>query len=180
MRPESKFQNGNYLDTGMTKRRQIEIASIRHIGKEADNLEEQFYLGAQIECNIDYGIDRKEALRVIVKLKEAVREFGAREISRELLIPRARLSNILAGSFDNFDRRETAKSLADFQVKKTSHKLQKVKVRDYFEKEAANVGIQILAQRLKIDSANLSKMLAGRRPISEGAFRKGWKYLSKK
>ena len=45
LRPESKFLNGDYLDRGLTRRRHVEVESIRHIGKEANRWEEQFYLG---------------------------------------------------------------------------------------------------------------------------------------
>lgn len=178
--PESKFENGDYLDKGATERRNIQAVSIRNIGKESNKWEEQAHLGSNVENIIDYGINRKQALRVIKELKEAIQEFGSREISRELLVPRTRLSKILMGNINNFVALETLRSLEIFRVKKARQKSQKLKVRDYLKKEAANVGIQVLAERLKIDFANLSKMLTGKRRISERTVRKGCKYLSLK
>lgn len=166
LRPESKFENGEYLDKGATERRNIQAVSIRNIGKESNKWEEQSHLGSNSKNIVDYGIDQKEALRVAKELKEAVREFGAREISRELLIPRTRLSSILTDRPVKFDALGTLKSLMDFQLKKSHQKLENLYIRDCLIREANKTGIQCLAKSLKVDCSNLRKMLARKRLLS--------------
>ncbi len=41
LHPEAKFQNGDYLDSGVTRRRHIFATVVEHIGKEANRWEEQ-------------------------------------------------------------------------------------------------------------------------------------------
>jgi hypothetical protein len=53
LHPESKFLNGDYVDRGTTRRRYVYAASIRNIGKEANEWEEQFYLGFGEDEQID-------------------------------------------------------------------------------------------------------------------------------
>ena len=56
LHPEAKFANGDYLDRGPTQRRLVRLAGpLRYIGKEANRWEEQFYLGADPEAQIEYG-----------------------------------------------------------------------------------------------------------------------------
>ena len=43
--PESKFLNGDYRDHGTTRRRHVQVAGTRHIGKEFNDWERQAVLG---------------------------------------------------------------------------------------------------------------------------------------
>jgi len=54
--PDSKFLNAEYFDAGVTQRRHVIAANIHHIGKEADNLEEQLEHGVDPDAVLDYGI----------------------------------------------------------------------------------------------------------------------------
>jgi hypothetical protein len=47
--PESKFDNDDYTDIGITKRKRIFDSGIEHFGKEANRLEDQWYLGLDPE-----------------------------------------------------------------------------------------------------------------------------------
>jgi hypothetical protein len=48
LRPEAKFEKGDYLDSGPTRRRHVQVAQINYIGKEANRWEEQFFLAATL------------------------------------------------------------------------------------------------------------------------------------
>jgi hypothetical protein len=48
LRPEAKFENGDYFDSGPTRCRHLQATQINYIGKEANRWEEQFFLGQQI------------------------------------------------------------------------------------------------------------------------------------
>jgi hypothetical protein len=95
LRPESKFLNGNYLDNGLTERRHIEVISIRHIGKEADRWEEQFYLGSDEGAEIDYGTNPKDAAILIRSLRKAAKLLGQRTLAQKIGIPQQTLSRWL-------------------------------------------------------------------------------------
>ena len=97
LRPESKFLNGDYLDRGLTRRRHVEVESIRHIGKEANRWEEQFYLGVDEDEQIDYGVTRKEAKKGRVALRTAIKAAGQRKVARESGISRRTLSRFMQG-----------------------------------------------------------------------------------
>ena len=57
LHPETKFLNGDYLDRGATQRRHVRVIGIRFIGKEANQWEEQFFLGLSEDALIVYGQD---------------------------------------------------------------------------------------------------------------------------
>lgn len=97
LHPESKFLGGNHLDRGRTRRRHIQAIGIRHIGKEANELDRQQKLGADSELNPDYGLaaDGVEQLRSdLAKIAAILGNAGAAKAMR--LTPR-RFRAILSG-----------------------------------------------------------------------------------
>ena len=57
LHPENKFLNGDYYDSGSTRRRHVIASIANHIGKEANNWEEQAVLGVNQIEQIVYQID---------------------------------------------------------------------------------------------------------------------------
>lgn len=55
LHPEAKFLNADYTDAGVTERRHVFAVEIRHIGKEANKWEQQYFVGVDEEAEIDYG-----------------------------------------------------------------------------------------------------------------------------
>ena len=90
--PEDKFLNGSFLDRGRTERRQVQITSIHHIGKEANNWEKQFFLGADSEEQIEYGAAPADDLAARVDAMCFV--FGERETAKRLGIARDTLRKL--------------------------------------------------------------------------------------
>ena len=97
LRPESKFLNGDFRDRGPTERRQVVVNLIRHIGKEANRWEEQFYLGADEEAQIDYGLAPEEIKKTLSGLRAEVRQAGQRRVARESGIARRTLARFMEG-----------------------------------------------------------------------------------
>lgn len=57
LRPESKFLNADFLDSGTTQRRHVKVQAIINIGKEANRWEEQSHIAAyEAEPEIGYGM----------------------------------------------------------------------------------------------------------------------------
>jgi hypothetical protein len=95
LRSEAKFLNGDYLDRGETRQRYVEVIAIRHIGKEANRWEEQFYLGADEGAEIDYGPNPEDAARLFESLKKDAKRLGQRTLARKIGIPQQTLSRWL-------------------------------------------------------------------------------------
>jgi hypothetical protein len=85
LRPEAKFLNGDFFDRGRTERRHVVAVQILHIGKEANKWEEQNFLGADDEAEIEYGVGRT-AGGLDSRLSELTRELGEREAARKLAL----------------------------------------------------------------------------------------------
>ena len=90
LRPETKFLNGDYSDKGRTKRRHVVATRIVHIGKEANRWEEQHFLGADDDAEIEYGVSQT-ADDLNLSLRGLCRELGEREAARKLDISRTAL-----------------------------------------------------------------------------------------
>jgi hypothetical protein len=95
LRPEAKFLNGDFCDRGRTERRHVIATQIVHIGKEANKWEEQHFLGADEDAEIDYGVDPNEH-DPDTRLHELCIKAGEREASRALGISRTALRRALS------------------------------------------------------------------------------------
>jgi hypothetical protein len=94
LRPEAKFLNGDFLDRGRTERRHVIATEIVHIGEEANRWEEQHFLGADEDAEIEYGSDQ-EAAFLDERIGAACREMGERKAAEALGISRAALRRAL-------------------------------------------------------------------------------------
>jgi hypothetical protein len=97
LHPESKFLNGDYLDRGVTRRRPVKAVGIRHIGKEANHWEEQFFVGYDPEEEVDYGLGDTTHTQLAALAREAADRIGQRELARQLGISRGTLARVLQG-----------------------------------------------------------------------------------
>jgi hypothetical protein len=93
--PESKFHNGDYVDSGMTTRRQVVASRVEIIGKEADRWEELVCLGPDPEAQIEYGEISGSVPRLSREAVEGYRVFGVREVADETGVNHAALSRVL-------------------------------------------------------------------------------------
>jgi hypothetical protein len=94
LRPESKFLNGDFFDRGRTERRHVAAVQILRIGKEANRWEEQYFLGADDEAEIEYVIGVAADV-LSTRLEALCREHGERVASRQLEISRTALRRAL-------------------------------------------------------------------------------------
>ena len=94
---ESKFENGESFDTGLTRRRHVEAVAVEYIGKEANRLEEQFYLGEIPEAAINYGISEATRKQIVRVLALASKKFGQSALAEQAGITRQELAAILSG-----------------------------------------------------------------------------------
>lgn len=95
LRPERKFDNGNYTDCGVTQRRHVKPIAIRNIGKESNRWEGNFYLGSEEDAEIDYGLAPKDLNVSLDKLRAQIVSIGQRQMSRRSGISRRTISRFL-------------------------------------------------------------------------------------
>jgi hypothetical protein len=97
LHPESKFHNGDYLNRGTTRRRQVYVATVRNIGKEANEWEAQFYLGFDEEEQVDYGLAPKSSHSLSRGMRVAVKRLGQRAVARESGVSRRTIERLMKG-----------------------------------------------------------------------------------
>jgi DNA-binding Xre family transcriptional regulator len=164
LRPEAKFENGDYLDCGPTRRRHIQAIQINYIGKEANRWEEQFFLGMDEDAVIDYGADLRAAT-LFDELSAAIGKFGKPELASHIGVSRNSLTKIFDAKGKNMSPRLTQKigsaiAALNFGASEEKKLLELVRV------EVANIGMSELARRLQVDASNLSKIVNGKRNLS--------------
>jgi hypothetical protein len=94
---ESKFLNGEGDDRGTTRRRFVRATMFRNIGKEANEWEEQFYLGYDEEEQIDYGLGPKSKRDFIATLRSEIEAVGQREVARQTGVARRTIARLMEG-----------------------------------------------------------------------------------
>lgn len=97
LHPELKFLNGDYLDRGVTQRRRIHAIAVRNIGKEANEWEEQYYLGFDEEEQIDYGLAPRSSTIALGRLRRQIKATGQRRVARESGLARRTIEHIMRG-----------------------------------------------------------------------------------
>jgi hypothetical protein len=96
LRPEYKFLNGDYTDQGITRRRHVRAIAIRHIGKESNRWEEQFFVGNDEGADIDYGVTAGSRMTDNA-LRNKIIAIGQRKVARESGTARRTIERFLAG-----------------------------------------------------------------------------------
>lgn len=95
IQPESKFLNADYVDSGVTLRRHVEMIGVHHIGKESHDWERQATIGLNAESDIEYGLsgdDRGELGRM---LEGFIAEFGEATTAKALGVRLTKLRALL-------------------------------------------------------------------------------------
>lgn len=155
----------------MTKRRRIDATSIRHIGKEAHQWEEQFHLGSDENAEINYGLPAKERAEFKKRLNSSMRKFGERRIAKSIWISRAKLKSILRTSKTK-DLSAIFLAIGKLESKEKARRKTIRKILVCAKKEIMQIGMSEFAQQLKMDPSNLVKALNKERPFSSAAIRR--------
>jgi len=96
LHPESKFLNADFVDRGTTHRRHIQMTGVRHIGKEANKLEEQMFLGVDEDAEADYGISPEQVMALVDELRELAKSLGRKPVANAIGISVASLSIVFS------------------------------------------------------------------------------------
>jgi DNA-binding Xre family transcriptional regulator len=165
LRHEAKFENGDYCDSGPTRRRYVQATQINYIGKEANRWEEQFFLGMDEDAVIEYGTDPNMAA-LFDELIVAVGKFGKPQLASRIGISRNSLTKILDIKCQNLSPRISQKigsAIAVLNSRWLEEENQNSNLLGLASVEVAKIGLSQLARRLEIDTSNLSKLVDGSR-----------------
>ena len=169
LRPESKFLNADYCDTGTTQRRHVKVQSIINIGKEANRWEEQSYVGAyEPEPELEYGVAREDRNSALREVRKAADEFGQRALAKAAGISLQHLSAILTGKANPTERiiEKIVWAVAVLRRERTEADAHGAAVLERGKTECEAIGLQRFAKRARIDPSNLSAVFNGRRKAS--------------
>ena len=92
---ESKFDNGELFDRGVTERLHVEAIDVEYIGKEANRWEEQFFLGEAPAAHIEYGRHPDCHGRLIAVLIDAAKRFSMSRLAEAANMSRQQLHAIM-------------------------------------------------------------------------------------
>jgi hypothetical protein len=92
---ESKFENGDLFDRGITRRRHVRAVAVEYIGKEANRWEEQFFLGETPEAQIEYGSSPAATRAILKVIRRAARKFGMTKLADAAQLSRQQLTTLI-------------------------------------------------------------------------------------
>lgn len=163
LHPESKFLNGGYLDKGHTKRRHITVKAVRYIGKEANKWEEQYFLGADSEAQIEYGITPEDKAHRLETVLDAITAYGIKSMATASRLSPRHVSKVHKGQSQPSDT-ALAKLYAAAQALEAENAATKIvlaKINALITSKT--ITYRALAKKLGMDVSNLVKILAGKR-----------------
>lgn len=163
LHPESKFLNGDFLDSEKTQRRHIIVKSINYIGKEANKWEEQFLLGFDPDAQIEYGISPEQKNVILQAVAQAVEQHGAQVIAEASKLSARHIIGIVSGkkypSEKALAKLYTAIKNLEADAMVDNELRQKIKALMQEKK----ISIRTMAEYLSMDASNLAKVLSGKR-----------------
>jgi hypothetical protein len=183
--PENKFWNARHRDHGITGRRHVRISvtDIHYIGKEANELEEQVFIGFDPEAQPEYGMEAEAYSDLLAKVKEFLDAHKLGNVSGAVGVSAFYLRQIRDGARNV--RVEILKkiegAMPTLEASRTAGNTQEQQLLDWARMERDRIGLRPLARKLRTDPANLGKVLGGSRGASQALLvriqahmRKGW------
>ena len=166
LQSEAKFLNGKYLDRGTTIRRHVYVSSIRHIGKEAYDWEQQAYLGIDNDAQLDYGWSPDELAGIPDRLRNLVILIGTKRLTQQLRISTAAFTGLISKSksWKTAASKISMDMMAHLESNARSMKDLKQTERDTLEDQVAKHGLRPTAKKIGVDPSNL------RRKLGRGTF----------
>lgn len=167
--PESKFLNGEPFDSGRTERRRVIGCGVELIGKEADALEETFFLGINRDLTISYGPHPIAAAKAFGEIIGLVRQFGEKPIADAAGLPRSTIRKIAAlqSVRTKVAPAEIHRRLQLFLHRRAREQAERhEKMRELQEAVIREGGVRKAARKLEIDPSNLSKAIRRHLPTA--------------
>lgn len=165
--PDSKFLNGKYDDIGFTHRRNVVVANIHNIGKEADNLEEQLEHGLDPESVLEYGIGFDGEKITLGQIRARLETANIKRLSIASGVSRPHLIAVRNGI--KVPKRNTFRRIAlGLKRLATGDERRQRDVEELLSRarlERDRIGLRKFARKLGVDHSTLAKVLERKRPL---------------
>ncbi|MEQ9506079.1 MAG: hypothetical protein RLO80_07385 [Hyphomonas sp.] len=164
---EAKFHGGFDNARGKLWRRHIDAFAVRHIGKEAHNWEEDYYIGTDADSAIVHGdaiINRAKCAEVILAARK---RFGV----RDLRIAAGVGDSVLKAACEGEDRVKPevlvrlVRAAYVLEVEDGAEAEEAARALEVLQRLVKERGIGAVARELRVDPANLRKIERGERLI---------------
>jgi hypothetical protein len=168
--PESKFLNARHRDRGITGRRHVRIGmtDIHYIGKEANELEEQVFIGFDPEAQPEYGMEADAYSNLLARVNEFLKSHRLTDVSAAVGVSAQYLRRIRDGApnvrVEILKRIESA--MPRLEAVQAAEGDREQRLLDWARAERDRIGLRRLAGKLGTDPANLTKILQGKRRLN--------------
>ena len=168
LRPDRKVFGAEYRDAGNTHPLHVRAAAIHFIGKEANRWEEQLHLGEDPEAQAEYGTLPSDRDAMAAMVQAGIRRHGAKAVAARAGISRQHASSVITGArcpspavLELLTRAVAALNAEqDRAAAEAADRLQAVR------RACDRHGIRHVARIARINDANLSRIIAGKRRAS--------------
>ncbi len=161
--PETKFLQGEAMDSGQTQRRHVFVEAIEDIGKEADKWDDEEPLTADNEFTVSYGVstvDRQTILTVIQSVSKRRLARAAKVSTRSIPSDESAAGDMSAEEFMRLFDLASALATEDRETRVSDQVLIQ-----WISEQVRERGLTATAEMVGYDAANLSKVLAGNRAL---------------
>ena len=155
--------NGDFIDSGKTQRRHIIVKSVQHIGKEANKLEEQFYLGLNPEAQLEYGINPEQRREMMQYILQSISVHGAKNMADTAKLTERHALKISVGKAIPSEKALAKLHAAAKILDNTTASEQVLRQRVKAMMEEKRISARSIAATLETDPSNLAKVLSGDR-----------------
>jgi hypothetical protein len=169
LHPEDKFLNGDFGDSGLTRRRHIGATQIEYIGKEADRWEEQSALGLDPDAAVVYGLSPRDAERMTQRVMDGIDRWKNKVATKAGVNP-----SVVHRMRQGQDKRpETLFRLERAILALNAEAEELASAYDNLARIVRESGgVAQAAASLDLDRSNLQAILMGRRKITDGVVEK--------
>jgi hypothetical protein len=165
LRPESKFLNADFAARGTTLRRHVLAIGIRHIGKEANRWEEQFFVGLDRGAAPDYGCSAANLAAFADELRSIANTLGRKLVADSMGVSAATVRKALAGSIPILSSLLGNAALPQLgDAAETLHKAAAAR-RATLRAAVETLGLREAARGQGLDPSNLRRMLKSPRAV---------------
>jgi hypothetical protein len=170
LKPEDKFDNGDFLARGITRRRQVHATNVEWVGKEANRWEEQAHLGMDEDAQITYGSGGDAFEGLAADLRVLAKTLGERRLAGDLRCSRQLVKSMVAGApvrLPETRRRAFAHTVVQLMGECGSEEAAQERARSEILALIGQLGLRGASLSLATDPSNLLKMARGTRAISK-------------
>ena len=162
LHPENKFLNGDYLDSGTTQRRHVQMSHVANIGKEANDWERQVILGYDRHAQPIYGYGPDDVAAMQRELQRLCSIFSKSEMAQLGDLTIDRIDRFLSASCASELALQTAPDIQSLicEVQRLERKAEK-EIND-LKRRCDEDGLRQTARQLGVDPSNLRRRLASR------------------